>query len=106
MKQATPSNVETVDAAKANSQVGGMLDPTPIAADPCTLFNFDEFLRGRSLTRTTGYRYRQQGLLQTVNIYGRLYITLEEIRRFERRAIAGEFSKSVKTPSRRELVPA
>ena len=79
---------------------------TPSNADPCNLFSFDEFLRGRNLTRTTGYRYRKDGLLKTVNIYGRLYITREEIEKFERRAIAGEFSKTVKTPQRRELVAA
>ena len=72
---------------------------TPNNADPCNLFAFDSFLRGRNLTRTTGYRYRKDGLLKTVNIYGRLYITREEIEKFERRAIAGEFSKTVKIPN-------
>ena len=52
---------------------------TPSNTDPCNLFSFDEFLRGRNLTRTTGYRYRKDGLLRTVNIFGRLYISREEI---------------------------
>ncbi len=69
--------------------------------DPSKLFAFDEYIKGRGLTRTTGFRYRKQGLLQTVNIFGRLYITREEIERFERRAINGDFHKEAKTPSAR-----
>ena len=83
-----------------------LTNATPNNIDPCNLFSFDEFLRGRNLTRTTGYRYRKSGLLKTVNIYGRLYITREEIEKFERRAIAGEFSKTVKTPHRQEVATA
>ena len=70
-------------------------------ADPCNLFAFDAFLRGRNLTRTTGYRYRRLGILETVNIFGRLYITLSEIQRFESRAIAGEFAKDLKGPPKK-----
>ena len=73
---------------------------TPSNADPCNLFPFEGFLRGRNLTRTTGYRYRKQGLISVCNIFGRLYVTREEIENFERRAIAGEFSKRAKTPKR------
>ena len=75
-------------------------------ANPSNLYSFDEYLRGRNLTRTTGWRYRQQGLIHTVNIFGRLYVTRDEIAAFERRAIAGEFHKEAKTPPRRELVAA
>ena len=60
-------------------------------APPSNLFSFYDYLRGRGLTRTTGYRYRRQGLLVVVNIFGKLYITGDEIRRFEERAISGEF---------------
>lgn len=75
-------------------------------ADPSQLFSFDSWLRGRGLTRVTGYRYRKQGLIKTINIFGRLYVTRGEIKNFERRAIAGEFAKEVKTPARRELAAA
>ena len=75
----------------------------PSHADPSQLFAFDEYLRGRNLTRTTGYRYRRQGLIETVNIFGRLYVTRKEIERFERRAMAGEFHKDANTPSRKDL---
>ena len=70
------------------------------------LTSFELWLASLGLTRTTGYRYRKQGLIQTTNIFGRLYVTREEIEKFERRAIAGEFHKDVKTPARRELAAA
>ena len=66
---------------------------------PTNLFSFDGFLQGKGLTRTTGYRYRKQGLLATVNVFGRLYITRDEIEKFERRAIAGEFSRPGAQPT-------
>ena len=77
---------------------------TPRDSNFSDLFSFDEWLRGRNLTRTTGYRYRKQGLISTVNIFGRLYVTRQEIKDFEKRAIAGEFSKEAKTPKRSKLV--
>ena len=101
--QETPRNAEAVDTQKQKSQVAGMLDPTPSSTDPSNLFAFDEYLKGRNLTRTTGYRYRKQGLLETVNIFGRLYVTRQEIEKFEARAIAGEFHKDAKTPTRKDL---
>ena len=73
---------------------------TPRNADPSNLFAFERWLEGRNLTRTTGYRYRKQGIIQTVNIYGRLYISRDEIEKFETRAINGEFHKARKTPVR------
>lgn len=65
------------------------------------LVSFDKWLSEIGLTRTTGYRYRQKGLVSTVNIFGRLYISREEIARFETRAVSGEFAREVSTPSRR-----
>ena len=79
---------------------------TQYNADPSNLFPFDDYIRGRGLTRYTGWRYRKQGLIETVNVFGRLYITREEIGRFEARAIAGVFHKEAKTPARREAVTA
>jgi hypothetical protein len=66
------------------------------------LVSFDEWLRSISLTRTTGYRYRRKGLVNTVNIFGRLYISREEIGRFEARAMSGEFAREVSAPSRQK----
>ena len=68
----------------------------PSNADPSNLFCFYQYLAGRKLTRTTGYRYRQQGIIKVINIFGRLYISREEIEKFERRALNGEFCKPSK----------
>ena len=73
----------------------------PSNADPSNLFCFYRYLAGRNLTRTTGYRYRQQGIIRVIDIFGRLYITREEIENFERRVLAGEFTKAVKAPKRK-----
>ena len=70
------------------------------------LVPFDGWLHEMGKTRITGFRYRRQGLISVINIFGRLYVTREEIAAFERRAIAGEFHKDSKTPARRELVAA
>ena len=51
-------------------------------------------------TRTTGWRWRKMTppLINTVNVFGKLYVTREEIARFEQRAMAGEFHKEITTP--------
>lgn len=49
-------------------------------------------------TRTTGWRWRKCGLIQTVNIFGKLYVTRDEISRFEQRAMSGEFHKEITSP--------
>jgi hypothetical protein len=66
-----------------------------------TLSSFDVFLERLNKTRTTGWRWRRDGVIQTVNVFGKLYITREEIARFEVRAISGEFHKAAITPSRK-----
>jgi hypothetical protein len=38
------------------------------------------------------------GLIETVNIFGRVYVSQKAIEEFERRAAAGEFSKEHVTP--------
>ncbi len=80
--------------------------PTQSPTDPSNLFPLDDYIKGRGLTRHSGWRYRKLGIIKTVNIFGRLYITREEIARFEARAIAGDFHKEAKTPARRELAAA
>jgi hypothetical protein len=46
---------------------------------------------GRS--RATGYRWRNKGMINTINVEGKLYITTDEILRFWGRAAAGEFAR-------------
>ncbi len=44
----------------------------------------------------TLYRWQEEGLIKTVNIHGRQYISAREIMRFNLRVEAGEFAKTVK----------
>ncbi len=68
-----------------------------------TLVSFDGWLESLDKTRTTGWRWRKEGLIKTVNIFGKLYISRDEIARFERRALAGEFHKDARVPQRMTL---
>ena len=45
-------------------------------------------------SRATGYRWRAEGRLQTVNIDGQLFITHKEIDRFWTRAKAGSLQNN------------
>jgi len=54
-------------------------------------------------TRTTGWRWRRSGLIEVVNIFGKLYVTRDEIARFERRAMSGEFHKETASPRKAQL---
>ncbi len=61
------------------------------------LVPFDDWLSQLGKTRCTGWRWRDTGIVVTVNIHGRHYITREEIARFEARAMAGDFAKTADT---------
>ena len=57
------------------------------------LVPWDDWLKSIGLDRSTGHRYRKAGLIAATNIFGRLYLTRDEIARFESRALAGEFAR-------------
>jgi hypothetical protein len=65
------------------------------------LVAFDHWLSAIPVTSTTGWRWRKRGWIKTVNICGRIYISRQEISRFEERAAAGEFAKTHTTPKRK-----
>lgn len=64
------------------------------------LVSFDSWLEDIGKTSATGWRWRQRGWIEVLNISGRLYLSRAEIERFERRAADGQFSKVHQTPSR------
>ena len=74
--------------------------PTATAAAPA-LRRFDHWLASIPASPTSGWRWRKNGWIKTVNICGRCYISTEEIARFLGRAEAGEFSKEHKVPAPR-----
>ena len=47
-----------------------------------SLVPWEQWLAEINRTRSTGYRWRKDGLITTVNIFGKLYIEREEIARF------------------------
>ena len=71
-----------------------------------SLRSFDDFLSDLGKTRTTGFRWRKLGLIEVVNIFGRLYVTRDAIEQFEEKAKRGDFAREVKTPTRRETAQA
>ncbi|MST00845.1 MAG: hypothetical protein EXS29_06000 [Pedosphaera sp.] len=64
-------------------------DTTPTS----NLIAFNDWLEGVGVTAITGWRWRKKGWIQTVNIYGRIYVKREAIASFECRAEAGEFAQ-------------
>ncbi len=62
------------------------------------LLDYGQWLAAMGKTPITGWRWRKRGVLKTVNIFGRVYLTQEEAERFVRRAKAGEFAQPHKTP--------
>jgi hypothetical protein len=74
----------------------------PSSNNAGNLVSFYGWLESLDKTRTTGWRWRRDGLIKTVNIFGKLYVHREEIAKFESRALAGEFHKESITPSRRK----
>lgn len=64
------------------------------------LVNFNNWLLDLGVTATTGWRWRKRGIIKTINIYGRLYVSEESIAEFHRRATAGEFAKESKPGKR------
>jgi hypothetical protein len=69
----------------------------PLASD---LIAYDHWLASLPISAATGWRWRQRGLIEVINIYGRCYVSRSAIAEFERRAAAGEFAKEHVTPKR------
>ena len=61
---------------------------------------FDRWLRDIGKSRATGWRWRKQGVVTTHNVFGRLYVTRDEIDRFELAALGGELARKITTPVR------
>ncbi len=69
-------------------------------ARACSLVPFGKFLADIDKSSVTGWRWRRDGFISTVNVAGKIYVTEQEIRRFEARAVAGEFSQKAHAPQR------
>jgi len=70
---------------------------------------FSAWLTDVGISESTGARWRRDGVVKTVNITGRVYISEAEIKRFTDRAEAGEFAKRHYSPFSKadaQLIPA
>lgn len=65
---------------------------------PGALKPLSRWAEENGVTRATCWRWRRDGLINTIDIYGRQYITREEEERFFRRAVSGEFHRNPRTP--------
>jgi hypothetical protein len=66
---------------------------------PAGLRAANKWARESGFTPCTLWRFRKRGWINTINIAGRQYISLEEIARFTARAAAGEFAAEPPVPS-------
>lgn len=66
------------------------------------MVSLNRWVSDLGIAPVTAWRWRKRGLLETVNINGRLYLTRETIESFARRAQAGEFAKVHVTPTAKQ----
>jgi len=81
-----------MDHAKPSTNSPDDCTPNSVAT-PSRLYSFNRWLKAIDRSRATGWRWRLNGIVETVNIRGRVYISRDEIERFESRACAGEFAR-------------
>ncbi len=79
------------------------ITPSPYELPFSDIVSFDRWLESIGKTQATGWRWRRRQWINTINISGRVYVRRSEIRRFEERAAAGEFSKVHATPARKAV---
>jgi hypothetical protein len=65
------------------------------------LIAYDHWLVEVGISSATGWRWRRDGLITTVNILGRVYVSRDAVEAFERRAAAGDFAKAHTTPRKK-----
>lgn len=62
---------------------------------------FNRWCRENGITRATGWRWRRDGIIKTINIYGRQYVSRDEEERFQERANRGDFYRGSHMPVRK-----
>jgi len=63
------------------------------------LQRFDSWLSTIPASSTTGWRWRKERMIRTLNIAGRVYVADDAIAEFMARAERGEFAKAHVTPA-------
>lgn len=75
------------------------ISPYKIEGRP--ILSLHKFCQQAGISDVTGWRWRKNGWLTTVNIAGRPYLTDKALADFLRRAEGGEFAKEHRLPTRR-----
>ncbi len=73
-------------------------EQVPLQTTSSNLLLFGRWLKDLGRSECTGWRWRKNNWVSTLNLAGRIYITRAEILRFEQRATRGEFSLEHKVP--------
>ncbi len=81
-------------------------DPETTSSAVRGLKPFNRWCGENGITRATGWRWRRDGVIKTINIYGRQYVSREEEERFQQRANRGDFYRGPHTPVRSTCVAA
>lgn len=66
------------------------------------LISLQAWLEQVGISPITAWRWRKKGMLRTVNICGRPYLTAEAIEEFKRRAETGEFAVQRSAPPKKK----
>jgi hypothetical protein len=83
--------------------LGLVLNREPVSG----LVSVTQFRDDLGVVPSTLWRWKRKGWIdEPINIGGRLYLTVEMIKRFKERAAAGEFAVSVKPPTKNVLQPS
>jgi hypothetical protein len=75
---------------KAAGFSGSLIDPSK--PGKAGFRPYDSWWRPMEISPATARRWREKGWITTTKIGGRLFVHEDEIKRFERRAQAGEFA--------------
>lgn len=57
------------------------------------IFAFDRFYEGIGITRETAHKWSKLGLIETITICGRRYITSDVVKKFRESAKRGDFAE-------------
>jgi len=93
--------MQNTSASDAKSDLATITSPRVRGLKP-----FNRWCRENGITRATGWRWRRDGIINTINIYGRQYVSQDEQERFQERANRGDFYRGPHTPVRRTRLTA
>ena len=75
-----------------------------ISQSEADIVSLHSWLAQIGVSRTTAWRWIKKGLLETINIYGRRYVTRAAREKFLARAQSGEFAQEPVTPKRNQPI--